>query len=135
MSKLRSRPPPEPGTIGHVIFTARNNRDWTQNDLSAASGVSQPTISLVERNRLEDVKGETLLKLASTLEIRADAAHAGRLVVAQADKGEAIRELEQRLDATNLQKWISFGQGLLAAQVVTPFRRTAKKGSGKARRR
>jgi transcriptional regulator with XRE-family HTH domain len=58
--------------LGAVIRATRIRRGWRQVDLAAASGVSQPTVSRVERGHLRLVSIDSLLRIAEALEIRID---------------------------------------------------------------
>lgn len=46
---------------------ARQRRGWTQEQLEAASGVSQAVISKIERGEVQDPASSTILKLADAL--------------------------------------------------------------------
>lgn len=45
----------------------REKKQWTQTKLAEESGVSRVTINLLENNKLETVKTDTLTKIADAL--------------------------------------------------------------------
>ena len=48
----------------------REKKGWTQSKLSEESGVSRVTINLLENNKVEVAKTDTLTKLADALEAK-----------------------------------------------------------------
>jgi transcriptional regulator with XRE-family HTH domain len=57
--------------VGRVIRAVRVRRGWRQSDLAAAAGVSQTTVSRIERGRLRAVPVGTLRAVTEALEVRA----------------------------------------------------------------
>lgn len=45
----------------------RQNQGLSQEELSIKSGVSRPTISMIETNSLDNIESKTMLKLAKAL--------------------------------------------------------------------
>jgi transcriptional regulator with XRE-family HTH domain len=58
--------------IGLVIRALRRRRGWRQVDLAVAAGVSQPSISLVERGHVDTFSIRTLRRILLALEARGD---------------------------------------------------------------
>ncbi len=58
--------------IGLVIRALRRRRGWRQADLALAAGVSQPSISLLERGQVDTFSLGTLRRILLALEARAD---------------------------------------------------------------
>jgi transcriptional regulator with XRE-family HTH domain len=61
----------EDGRLGLAIRALRRRRRWRQSDLARAAGVSQATVSLLERGHLEDATVRVVRKVVATLEGRA----------------------------------------------------------------
>jgi transcriptional regulator with XRE-family HTH domain len=57
--------------FGKNVRAARHARGWTQEDLSAATGLAVVQISRVERG-VREIRLTTLLRLLTALELRAD---------------------------------------------------------------
>lgn len=57
--------------FGQNIRAARQARGWTQEDLSAASGLAVVQVSRIERGTRE-IRLTTLLRLLAALELRPD---------------------------------------------------------------
>lgn len=57
-----------PLTVGEAIALVRRYRDWTQGDLAAAAGVSQATVSQIEKGGRQPSM-DTLKSLASVLSV------------------------------------------------------------------
>lgn len=58
-------------SFGTRVREARTARAWTQEDLSAKSGLAVVQISRIERG-VREIRLTTLLKLASALEVTTD---------------------------------------------------------------
>lgn len=58
--------------MGYRIKEFREQRGMTQEDLSAASGISRVTIALIESGTTQNASGKTLLKLATALNTTID---------------------------------------------------------------
>jgi transcriptional regulator with XRE-family HTH domain len=58
--------------FGSVLRTVRQRRDWRQGDLAARAGVSQSTISRVERGHVGSVSIDTLRSIASVVDVRVE---------------------------------------------------------------
>lgn len=56
--------------FGSVIRAVRQRRGWRQEDLAAKAGVSQATISRVERGHVGSLSVDTIRRIAATLDIR-----------------------------------------------------------------
>ena len=61
-----------PYAFGERLREARQQRGWSQTELGKRAGVHHMLISKLERGQNQDVKGETLRKLAYTLGVTAD---------------------------------------------------------------
>ena len=59
-------------TFGERIHLLRRRRNLTQPALGKAVGVSAGTIFRVEKGEFSDLKGQTIARLARTLQVRAD---------------------------------------------------------------
>ncbi len=57
--------------VGRMIRAVRVRRGWRQSDLAEAAGVSQTTVSRIERGRLGAVPIRTLRAVAGALDVRA----------------------------------------------------------------
>ena len=53
--------------MNNSVKKYREEKGWTQEELSIKSGVSRPTISMIETNSLENIESKTMLKLATAL--------------------------------------------------------------------
>lgn len=53
--------------MGYRIKELREQKKMTQEELSAASGVSRVTIALIEAGTTKNASGQTLLKIATAL--------------------------------------------------------------------
>ena len=58
--------------LGNVIMKERGKKGLTQRDLAKKSDVSECTITLLEKARVERPRADTLCKLAKALEINED---------------------------------------------------------------
>jgi transcriptional regulator with XRE-family HTH domain len=58
--------------VGLVIRALRRRRGWRQSDLASTAGVSQPSISLVERGHVDTFSLRTLRRILLALEARGD---------------------------------------------------------------
>jgi transcriptional regulator with XRE-family HTH domain len=74
-------------TVGLVVRALRRRRGWRQIDLAARSGVSQPSVSAMERGHCSTMRVETIRRIFAQLE--------ARLALAPAWRGA---ELERLLD-------------------------------------
>lgn len=61
-----------PYAFGERLREARQQRGWSQTELGKRAGVHHMLISKLERGQNQDVKGETLRKLAYALEVTTD---------------------------------------------------------------
>jgi transcriptional regulator with XRE-family HTH domain len=59
-------------TLGERVLLQRRRHGLTQSALAKAIGVSTPTIFRVEKGDFGDLKGQTIARLARTLQVRAD---------------------------------------------------------------
>ena len=53
--------------MNHKIKEFRPAQGFSQEELSIKSGVSRPTISMIETNTLDNIESKTMLKLAKAL--------------------------------------------------------------------
>jgi transcriptional regulator with XRE-family HTH domain len=58
--------------LGAAIRAVRIRKRWRQADLAAAAGVSQPTVSRVERGHFRLLTVDAVLRVAEALDIRID---------------------------------------------------------------
>jgi transcriptional regulator with XRE-family HTH domain len=58
--------------FGAAVRLLRLRRAWRQSDLAAAAGVSQPTVSRIERGHLDTLSLETIRRVAAVLDMRVD---------------------------------------------------------------
>ena len=75
--------------LGLALRALRRRRGWTQLQLGAAAGVSQTTISRVERGHVDDLSFGTVRRVLASLDARLDARVAWR-------GGEIDRLLDER---------------------------------------
>lgn len=59
-------------SIGDKILALRKAKGWSQYDLEQKSGVSRPTIQLIESNRLKKVEYWNVKRIAEALEVDPD---------------------------------------------------------------
>ena len=62
----------EDGRLGSVIRAVRHRRGWRQLDLAARAGVSDVTVSRLERGHLDTLSIGTVRAVASALDVRVD---------------------------------------------------------------
>jgi transcriptional regulator with XRE-family HTH domain len=62
----------EDGRLGSVIRAVRHRRGWRQRDLAARAGVSDVTVSRLERGHLDTLSVRTVRAVASALDVRVD---------------------------------------------------------------
>jgi transcriptional regulator with XRE-family HTH domain len=60
------------GRFGSAIRAVRHKRGWRQRDLAARAGVSDVTVSRIERGHLDTLSLRTLRMVASALDVRVD---------------------------------------------------------------
>jgi transcriptional regulator with XRE-family HTH domain len=95
--------------VGRSIRAVRIRRGWRQEDLADAAGVSQQTVSRVERGRLDGITLATLARVTTALgarvrvEVRGDGAELDRLLGA---RHSAMHE-EMALLFADLPDWVS----------------------------
>ncbi|MEJ7749185.1 MAG: helix-turn-helix domain-containing protein [Candidatus Limnocylindrales bacterium] len=58
--------------FGATVRAVRHKRGWRQRDLAARAGVSDVTVSRLERGHLETLSVRTIRRLGSALDIRVD---------------------------------------------------------------
>ena len=58
--------------IGAVVRAVRHRKRWRQVDVGAAAGVSQPTVSRIERGHVRMLTIDAMLRVTDALEIRLD---------------------------------------------------------------
>src|SRR5688500_10804500 len=58
--------------LGAVFRAVRIRKRWRQVDVAAAAGVSQATVSRIERGHLRLLSVDAILRVAEALEIRID---------------------------------------------------------------
>ncbi|MEO6351024.1 MAG: helix-turn-helix transcriptional regulator, partial [Candidatus Limnocylindrales bacterium] len=56
--------------VGSIVRAIRHKRDWRQQDLAAAAGVSDTLISLVERGHCDAIPLRTLRRILAALDVR-----------------------------------------------------------------
>jgi len=59
------------GRVGRLVRALRHRRRWRQADLAKKAGVSQPTVSRVERGHLDELALRTIRAVLSAVEARA----------------------------------------------------------------
>lgn len=62
----------EDGRLGSAIRAVRHRRGWRQRDLAARAGVSDVTVSRLERGHLDTLSIRTVRAVASALDVRVD---------------------------------------------------------------
>ncbi len=60
------------GRFGSAIRAVRHKRGWRQRDLAARAGVSDVTVSRIERGHIDTLSLRTLRTVASALDVRVD---------------------------------------------------------------
>jgi transcriptional regulator with XRE-family HTH domain len=60
------------GRFGSAIRVVRHKRGWRQRDLAARAGVSDATVSRIERGHLDTLSLATLRSVASAVDVRVD---------------------------------------------------------------
>jgi transcriptional regulator with XRE-family HTH domain len=60
------------GRFGSAIRAVRYKRGWRQRDLAARAGVSDETVSRIERGHIDTLSLRTLRRVASALDVRVD---------------------------------------------------------------
>jgi transcriptional regulator with XRE-family HTH domain len=60
------------GRFGSVVRAVRQRRGWRQRDLAARAGVSDSTVSRIERGHLDTLSIRTIRIVASALDVRVD---------------------------------------------------------------
>ena len=58
--------------FGTVVRAVRQRRGWRQQDLAEKAGVSQATVSRIERGHCESLSLDTVRRVAGALDIRVD---------------------------------------------------------------
>ena len=58
--------------VGVRVVLARTKRGWSQKALSDKTGLSQKTLSLVEKGRSQRLYADTVVRLAKALEVSTD---------------------------------------------------------------
>lgn len=68
--------------IGRKVRLLRRRRGWRQRDLAAAAGLSQPTVSRIERDLVDEVTFHAILACVGALDahLRLDLFHDGEMV-------------------------------------------------------
>lgn len=67
-----------------TLREAREARKWTQEQLEAASGVAQTTISKIERGDVANPSNDTVTKLEGALKLRRGTLVFGQVIEARA---------------------------------------------------
>ena len=60
------------GRFGSAIRAVRHKRGWRQRDLAVRAGVSDVTVSRIERGHIDTLSLRTLRIVASALDVRVD---------------------------------------------------------------
>jgi transcriptional regulator with XRE-family HTH domain len=60
------------GRFGSVVRAVRQRRGWRQRDLAARAGISDATVSRIERGHLDTLSIRTIRIVASALDVRVD---------------------------------------------------------------
>jgi transcriptional regulator with XRE-family HTH domain len=101
---------------GAMLRAARLRRGWRQGDLAKAAGVSDATVSRIERGHLSEMSLAVMRRVAAPLDIRLEllprsrAADLDRLVSARhAALGEAVIERFTGLEGWLIRPEVSFG--------------------------
>lgn len=105
------------GTMGQRIRDLRRSYGMTQEQLSARSGVSQPTISLLERGKYNETLWATLRAIAGVLTVSPDWLRSGKGPPTEAetptpDEAEALH-LYRALPEGQRDAWLAYGRFLL----------------------
>ncbi len=107
--------------MGAALKKARLAAQMTQIQLARETGIGQSQISTIENgNYKKDITANTLLRLGRALGIDPEALKFGRIVRRTEQPGEMTKDvagLDVALNKVNRQKWIAYGEGLLAAQI------------------
>lgn len=108
--------------VGHLIRAARIRRGWRQRDLARAVGVSDATISRVERGKLDAISLGTIRAIARVLEI-------GVELVARSRGAEPDRVVNARHGALGeaVIRWLGTRDGWVARPEVS-FSRFGERG-------
>lgn len=72
MSVSRDTALMDDGRFGSAIRSVRHKRGWRQRDLAARAGVSDVTVSRIERGHVDTLSLRTLRSVASALDVRVD---------------------------------------------------------------
>jgi transcriptional regulator with XRE-family HTH domain len=95
--------------FGSAVRAVRIRRGWRQHDLAARSGVSQPTISRLERGHPGSLTLDMIRRVAGALDIRVDLVarwRAGDLDRLLNAKHSQLHELVARWFAAELPAWV-----------------------------
>lgn len=84
--------------IGRNIRLLRRRRGWRQRDLAAAAGLSQPTVSRIERDRLDEVTFRTIVDCVGALH-----AHLTLELFFDGERVDALRDQ----DHAAIQDWLA----------------------------
>ncbi len=120
--------------LGTAVRSVRVRRGWRQSDLARRSGVSQATISRVERGHLDTVSLSVLRAVAATIDIRVDVV--GRWRAGDLDRllnaghsqlhesvARAFRDLPEWIVAPEVSFAIHGGRGVIDIIAWHPGRR------------
>lgn len=105
--------------MAYAVRAERLRRGWTQDELAAKARIGQSQISVIEADPGK-TRASTLLGVAEAFNCDPAALYSGRIEGRGAPgrttiSGKAHR-LEMLLTAGNLEKWLAYGEGLLASQ-------------------
>lgn len=120
--------------VGKRIRALRLSRGFTQVELSFRAGITQGSLSAIERGHSRALKADTILSIASVLETSPEWLQTGKgpptpPVNPNPDEGEALhilRALPKRDRAT----WLTLGRAMLdqagTPSVAAPFIKSAR---------
>lgn len=114
--------------IGDRVRDRRLQLGLRQVELAKQAGITQPSLSAIERGDSKTVKGNTLMRLAAALAINPEYLRTGRGSTAfpidpNADESEALG-IYRALPASLRQAWIESGHALVRSvrpSVADPF--------------
>jgi transcriptional regulator with XRE-family HTH domain len=95
--------------VGGAVRLLRQRRGWTQGELAARSGVSDSTISRMERGHIESLSVHTIRAVAQQLDVRVDLVprwRSGDLDRLLNRRHSALHELVARWFADSLPAWV-----------------------------
>jgi len=102
-----------PKTVGGRVRMAREARKMTQQELAAAAGMNQGTLSTLETRPDRDVSARVILGLARVLGVSPQYLLWGPEAAPAADECAAIHD---GLNSANRLAWLAAGRALLASQ-------------------